>query len=1210
MAFKTKCVQFVRHAVGTVRRRLPNQSATAELSLASRLFSSLQVRLTVLVVVLFLGSLWAFAMILGERQEKHMREIVEAEQLALASYAAEEIDSKIRLRIEILKSIAALLPPLLNDRERLAAFLQERKAVYNVFDFGLVVIEPDLSAALADYPTVPGRQADAWRLAPFLDAANSGATAIGQPRIDRFSRQPVVPIATPIKDPQGRLLAVLAGFTGIDAAYFLDPVSRSQPRQRAELLVVAPAVGMVVARSGRGRALQPMPPAGKFALFDRLLAGGEGSQIGLDERGEEQLASSRRIPSAGWLAVALMPTAQAFAPLRQQRSLIITAAAGLSLLMGALVAYLVRKALRPVVLLAAELESVTRGEAPLRPVTVIRRDEIGTFVESFNRAQEMLAREEMALRDSEEKLRTLIDAIPDSIQFKDQEGRWLAYNRQAQLAFGLEEVSCTGKSDAELAQLAPPQFRDALFRCRQTDEQTWQTGALSRREDVVPRPDGGQVVFDVIKVPLFDSDGSRRGMVIVGRDITETRRIQESLRESESRLKQSQHLAAVGHYSVDAASRTFSCSEVADEIHGVDATYPRDVEHWLQLLHPDDRGRMFALLEETLRDKQPLDREYRIRRPNDGDERWLHVIGQPELNRDGELVRYFGVVQDITERKQAELALQNSLHFSRQLIEVIPSPVFYKDQDGRYLGCNDAFERFTGMRREDIVGKTVYDITSGELAERYHAADQALFAHPGSQVYQASFHCGDGSLREVVFHKATFTRADGSIGGLVGVALDITERKQVEDALQHSLDEFNNLVTRIPVGVFKFRTRPDGSRQFDYVSPRWCEMSGLAADEVYGDSQVPFRRAHPEDLTDLLRNVDEAIRTLRPFKWEGRLQTGRGMRWLHIEASPTRLENGDVLWEGIQYDITERKLIEARLRLAASVFEHAHEGICITDADERILEVNPTFSDLTGYSREEALGNTPRMLKSGRQNADYYAAMWQSIDTEGYWRGEVWNRRRDGELYAELLTISAVRDEQGAVTHYVGVLSDITRLKEHEQQLERIAHYDALTSIPNRLLLADRMRQAIAQTQRTNKLMAVCYLDLDSFKPINDNFGHEAGDRLLVEMSERLQSCLRGGDTVARLGGDEFVLLLLGLERVEECETALPRILEVLSRPIRLNDHEVSISASIGVSLYPVHDTDPDTLLRDADQAMYRAKQEGKNRYRLFDGAGTRPEIH
>ncbi|WP_051604204.1 GGDEF domain-containing protein [Methylobacter tundripaludum] len=242
------------------------------------------------------------------------------------------------------------------------------------------------------------------------------------------------------------------------------------------------------------------------------------------------------------------------------------------------------------------------------------------------------------------------------------------------------------------------------------------------------------------------------------------------------------------------------------------------------------------------------------------------------------------------------------------------------------------------------------------------------------------------------------------------------------------------------------------------------------------------------------------------------------------------------------------------------------------------------------------------MLSSGRQqDKTYYAKMWQALKQKRAWRGEIWNRRKSGEVFAELLSIVAICDDDGRVRRYVGVFSDISYLKAHEAELSQVAYYDALTGIPNRRLLADRMVQAIAQAQRSGRMLFVCYLDLDGFKQVNDRCGHEVGDQLLVEVSRRLQEALRAGDTLARLGGDEFVVLFNDLSGERECCQILDRILEIIALPIVIGSHEVAVSASIGVSFHTSANEDGDTLLRQADQAMYVVKQTGKSRYHLYD---------
>jgi diguanylate cyclase (GGDEF)-like protein/PAS domain S-box-containing protein len=299
----------------------------------------------------------------------------------------------------------------------------------------------------------------------------------------------------------------------------------------------------------------------------------------------------------------------------------------------------------------------------------------------------------------------------------------------------------------------------------------------------------------------------------------------------------------------------------------------------------------------------------------------------------------------------------------------------------------------------------------------------------------------------------------------------------------------------------------------------------------------------------------------------------------------------------------EKEKLADELALAAKVFTHAREGIMITDAQGNIIEVNDTFSLTTGYSREESIGKKPRIANFGRQTCEFYVDMLNAIMTEGYWSGEVWSRRKNGEMYAEIKTISAVHDEHGITTHYVALGNDITPMKEHQTQLEYIAHYDILTNLPNRVLLADRLSQAMLQCRRHEHLLAVVFLDLDGFKAVNDAYGHNVGDELLIALSMRMAGALRECDTLSRIGGDEFVAVLANLATVEDCQPVVERLLLAASESVTVGDVVLNISASIGVTLYPQDNSDTDLLMRHADQAMYRAKELGKNCYHVFDTA-------
>lgn len=339
------------------------------------------------------------------------------------------------------------------------------------------------------------------------------------------------------------------------------------------------------------------------------------------------------------------------------------------------------------------------------------------------------------------------------------------------------------------------------------------------------------------------------------------------------------------------------------------------------------------------------------------------------------------------------------------------------------------------------------------------------------------------------------------------------------------------------------------------------------------------------------------------------LKRPAGTMWfeLSVARKSAFVANEEARFIVLARDITTRKAAEESLLLAASVFSSSREGIMVTEANGAIIDVNDAFTRITGYSRGEVIGKNPRLLSSGRQGADYYQGMWRCLLEQGYWYGEIWNRRKNGEVYAEMQTISTVRDEQGNPQRYVALFSDITAHKEHQSQLEHIAHYDALTNLPNRVLLADRLHQSMAQAMRRGERVAVLYLDLDGFKAVNDTHGHAAGDHLLITLAARMKESLREGDTLARLGGDEFVAVLISLNESTDSVPTLTRLLDAAALPVMLGDWSLQVSASVGLTFYPqVEDVDADQLLRQADQAMYQAKLGGKNRYHIFDAEQDR----
>ncbi len=303
---------------------------------------------------------------------------------------------------------------------------------------------------------------------------------------------------------------------------------------------------------------------------------------------------------------------------------------------------------------------------------------------------------------------------------------------------------------------------------------------------------------------------------------------------------------------------------------------------------------------------------------------------------------------------------------------------------------------------------------------------------------------------------------------------------------------------------------------------------------------------------------------------------------------------------GILRDISGRHEAEQRLKLGARVIAHALNGIVVTDRHAAIELVNPAFTRITGYAADDVVGKTPRVLKSGRHPPEFYAEMWHALDVSGEWQGEIWNRRRGGEVYPEWLSLSAIRDGSGRVTHYVGIFSDISQRKELEQGLERMAFYDPLTGLANRTLFHERLRQALRDVKRYGGFrVAVLYLDLDRFKEVNDRWGHDIGDVLLEEVARRLSTVVREADTVARMGGDEFAIVLTHVADAEVAGAIAGKIVALLAEPFTLRGRHCQIGTSLGVALAPDHGSDVDALVTTADHAMYEAKRNGRGQYRL-----------
>lgn len=416
--------------------------------------------------------------------------------------------------------------------------------------------------------------------------------------------------------------------------------------------------------------------------------------------------------------------------------------------------------------------------------------------------------------------------------------------------------------------------------------------------------------------------------------------------------------------------------------------------------------------------------------------------------------------------KQVE-AINHHAEFLQTLIDAVPTPIYYKERDGRYAGLNAAMAEFFERPASQIIDHSMKELYP-ETSDQFTRVDELLLEQGGNQVVEGALERSDG-VHHVVVHKARFIKPDGK-PGIVGAVMDVTESKKTEK----------------------------------------------------------------------------------------------------------------------------------ELRLAQTVFDTTSEAIVVTDLQNRIQAVNPSFTHVTGYTELEVLGRDPGFLSSGRHDKHFYNQMWEHLSQTGRWQGEIWNRRKNGDIYAEWLAISAVYDKQGDITQYVAVFSDITKRKKDEELIRHQANYDALTNLPNRNLFTDRLSRSMVRAKRQKTQVALMFLDLDRFKWVNDTLGHNIGDMLLQKAAGRILKCVRESDTVSRLGGDEFTIVLPDLLNTHDVEKVARKVLETLSEPFNISGHEIFVSGSVGITVYPDDGKELELLLRNADTAMYRAKEAGRNDFRFF----------
>ncbi|MHB1115469.1 bifunctional diguanylate cyclase/phosphodiesterase [Sideroxydans sp.] len=802
--------------------------------------------------------------------------------------------------------------------------------------------------------------------------------------------------------------------------------------------------------------------------------------------------------------------------------------------------------------------------------------EIGELVQSLNIMLEKLTAGDAMERENAFR-KELIESLPGVFYMIGIDGTFLMWNRNFEQVLGVGENGLADKNALELFEGEDRQVIEArireVFERGESEAEASLVNAWGAR--IPYHFTGRRVIFDGSPV-----------LVGLGVDISAHR---SYLRQIEAQLKRNMTLrdnSMEGVHVMDAQGRVIEVNAAFCDMLG----YTRHEAMQLNVRDWDDQFSGEELTERfsMLTGKSAIFETKHKRK--DGSLLDVEVCATG-VEIDGALYMY-AASRDITERKKTEEVLLRH----HDVIETAMDGYWMTTVDGIVQEANETYAHITGYTVQELVGMHISQLEANEQPEDVKAHIEKIIAQ-GRDRFETRHRRKDGSVVDI---EISTTFRDGRF---YVFCRDITRRKRDAARLQHQQDMLSEAQRLGKLGSWEFEVS-NGDLIWSDETFHILELDASLVTPTY---ELFQQAIHPDDRESVNQAYQRSLREGVPYDIEHRLLFADGrIKWVREHCLTTYDDAGVALRSvGMVQDITARKRDEEQLRVAAATFE-THDAILVTDAQSNILRVNSAFTQITGFQSWEVLGMNPRIMSSGRHDQEFYSEMWRKLLEQGTWSGEIWDRRKNGEIYPKWMTITAVKDEDGNTINYVAIFSDITERKRNEDEIRGLAFYDALTQLPNRRLFMDRLHNAIAASARNGDFGALLFIDLDRFKVLNDTLGHDYGDLLLIEVAERIKRCVREVDTVARLGGDEFVVVLEGIgEHREEAShkagLVAEKIRESLAHPYQLKEHEHYSSPSIGVELFHEGVESSDELIKHADVAMYQAKNAGRNTVRFYD---------